>query len=232
MNQPSSPPPTAETGGGARDDRLERSERFRNRAGGWFHLAAIAGLVVGGWWALREFQALQRAETARAQLEVLRLEAEALPSLRLALDVEQLVSSRDPAAKWLAVTVEAENPGAKPACMTLRGHTPVRVIEVVGHRHDGRYRPGTTSLGQPPRYVPRGSGPRSHGSAIVAPGVTDSLAFLVEVPRAGLYHVQFVAEPTPCLHDAAAGDADDGAAGVDAPPPTTWWTIDRFVTVE
>lgn len=201
------------------------SETFRN------YITAIA-LVIGGGWALFEYSTLLQKESAIANLELTRVQAEEKRAIllpKLNLDMTERFMLDEQQRIWLTATVEIVNVGLSGTTLDIKLE-PFRISKVLSVGEDGKLEVG------PIRHVGklklRSSEEATDGiptwnvtNISVQAGQTKRFPFAIDLPERGLYYMEFRARLSEKSREEwiEIGMPDDINLN---------WAISKFVTTE
>lgn len=211
---------------------MARDETFKNWTEGIHSLVLSLAVVLGGGWTVWEFSSLLKTQTAQAELSL--VEAQAAQEwakmgapLNFSIATQQM--STPAGQQLLAIDVTVSNSGSRGTTMNIEDR-PLRVSKVALGPD------GAVSMG-PVRYVSRlklrGAEEQADGHGevadvthiVVLPNQTKTLAFLIPVPEAGIYLVEFRA------HLDAKDMEEWKRAGIPS-DRTTSWTASKYVSVK
>lgn len=177
---------------------MANSESFKNVTEGIRNLLVALSIVIGGGWAVFEFNAMLKIETARADL-ALKEATVAVKWSEMGAPLNFSISSRVlPSARkrrLLSVEVSISNPGKRGATLNIEDQ-PLRASEVI-ERADGKLAMGpvhsVTKIKLRGRreqsQSPGETAPVSH--IVVLPGQVKVLPFLISLSGPGTYLVEF-----------------------------------------
>ena len=203
-----------------------RSETLRN------YLLSLS-VVLGGGWALFEYSALLRKETAIANLELAKVEAEEkraelLPKLNI--DIAEKFLLDEHRNIWLAATVKIVNVGLSGTTLDI-SLEPFRISKVLSAGEEGKLE--VSPIRHVGKLKLRSSEESSDGNGqtwnvthvSVQAGQTKFIPFAIDLPDRGLYYIEFRAK----LSEKSRQEWIEIGMPEDR---TLNWNVSKFITTE